>query len=47
MTFHTIDQARDLFTQFEIELFREIDEDGQAVSGPKHWHYFDVIARRL
>ena len=25
----------------------EIDEDGEAFSGPKHWHLFDIIARKL
>jgi hypothetical protein len=26
--------------------FVEEDEDGRAVSGPKHWHVFHVIAAR-
>jgi hypothetical protein len=29
-----------------IMTFNEEDEDGQADSGPKHWHVFDVIARQ-
>ena len=28
----------------DVRVFDERDEDGQAVSGPKHWHVFDVIA---
>ncbi|MEZ4861081.1 MAG: class I SAM-dependent methyltransferase [Caldilineaceae bacterium] len=44
MTFHTATAARQLFSDFTFEHFSEIDEDGRAVSGPKHWHYFDVIA---
>jgi hypothetical protein len=31
----------------EVVSFNEEDEDGQADSGPKHWHVFDVIARRV
>lgn len=46
MTFHTVASARALFNQFELEVFTEIDEDGQAVSGPKHWHVYNVIARK-
>lgn len=46
MTFHTEDQVRALFEDFEIESFREIDEDGTATNGPKHWHVFTVIARK-
>jgi len=29
----------------DVVSFNEEDEDGQADSGPKHWHVFDVIAR--
>ncbi len=46
MTFHTEDEVRNLFPEFEIEHFHELDEDGSAVSGPKHWHIFTVIARK-
>lgn len=46
MTFHTEREAHALFTSFTLEFIQEIDEDGQAVSGPKHWHYFDIIARK-
>ena len=46
MTFHTLDQVRALFEDFEIEHFHETDEDGNAVSGPKHNHMFTVIARK-
>lgn len=48
LTFHTLDQARALFASgFAVESFEEIDEDGNAFSGPKHWHVFEVIAQRL
>ncbi|MEZ4729656.1 MAG: class I SAM-dependent methyltransferase [Caldilineaceae bacterium] len=46
MTFLTISQTQEMLRSFEIESFTEIDEDGQAVSGPKHWHYFEVIGRK-
>ena len=31
---------------FEVRLLQEKDEDGPAVSGPKHWHVFHVIASK-
>ena len=46
MTFHTEDQIRALLHGFEFELFDEQDEDGLAASGPKHWHFFTIIARK-
>lgn len=46
MTFHTEERVRKLLENFEIEHFHEMDEDGNAVSGPKHWHVFTVIARK-
>jgi hypothetical protein len=46
MTFNTEEQVRRIIEDFEIEHFHEIDEDGTAVSGPKHWHIFTVIARK-
>ena len=36
-----------LATSFEIEALVEIDKEGDAFSGPKHWHIFDIIARKL
>jgi tellurite methyltransferase len=38
--------ATELLEDFEIERFDEEDEDGEACSGPKHWHLFHVVARR-
>jgi hypothetical protein len=46
MTFHTREQLEGLFTGFDVHVFREQDEDGPAVSGPKHWHMFHVIATK-
>lgn len=47
MTFHTAEQVKTLLTPFDIEIFREIEEDGQTATGqPKHWHLFTVIAQK-
>ena len=47
MTFHTEAQVRALLEDFDIESFQEMDEDGQSASGPKHWHVFTIIARKI
>lgn len=46
MTFHTRAEVKTLLAPFEIEHFHEKDETGMA-NGPKHWHIFTVIARKL
>lgn len=46
MTFFTAEQARDLFSRFDIEHFEEEEEDGRSTVGPKHWHIFHVIAKK-
>jgi tellurite methyltransferase len=43
---HTEDAVRELFRGWRMEHFHEVDEDGQALSGPKHWHLYEVIAAR-
>jgi trans-aconitate methyltransferase len=45
-TYLTEAETRALFEGLEILDFNVEDEDGPAFSGPKHWHIFDVIARR-
>lgn len=47
MTFHTEEQVCTMLAGLEIEYFHEQDEDGEAASGPKHWHVFTVIAKRM
>jgi trans-aconitate methyltransferase len=47
MTFHTETQVRAMIENLETEYFHEEDADGQAASGPKHWHVFTVIVRKL
>jgi SAM-dependent methyltransferase len=47
MNFHSAEQATALLGQaFNVEVLEETDEDGEAFSGPKHWHFFDIIARK-
>jgi tellurite methyltransferase len=47
MTFHTRVQAEALFLVFELESFDEVEEDSETVLGqPKHWHVFNVVARK-
>lgn len=44
--FHTETGARQLFAGLEILKFDVYDDDGQSFRGPKHWHIYDVIARK-
>ena len=47
MTFHSRDKIERLLAPFDVVSLREIDADGEALSGPKHWHVFHVIARKI
>lgn len=44
--FHIEAEARGLFDGLEILKFEVFEDDGQSFRGLKHWHIFDVIARR-
>jgi precorrin-6B methylase 2 len=46
MTFVDLDGLHRLLDGLEVLEIREEDQDGDSFSGPKHWHLFDVIARR-
>jgi hypothetical protein len=46
VTAHTEDEVRGLLQDLEIEHFAEVEEDGKAMNGPKHWHLYEVIAQR-
>jgi hypothetical protein len=46
MNFIELDAVRQLFDGLEIVALDEEDQDGNSFLGPKHWHVFDVIARR-
>jgi SAM-dependent methyltransferase len=45
MTFHTRQDVQALLTGLQILRLHESERDGQAFSGPKHWHTFDILAR--
>jgi tellurite methyltransferase len=48
MTFHTAAEVQGLFEDsFTMEFFQEVEEEGKAFRGPKHWHLFEVIARKI
>ena len=38
--------AEALFDGWTVERFEEEENDGEACSGPKHWHLFHVIAQK-
>ena len=46
MTFHTRHQAATLLHGLDILRLEETEHDGHAVSGPKHWHAYDILARK-
>jgi SAM-dependent methyltransferase len=46
MTFQTREALDELFATLDVHFLEEQDEDGPAVSGPKHWHVFHVIATK-
>ena len=46
MNFHTTEDVERLLDGLDVVRLDEEDEDGSSFSGPKHWHVFDVVARR-
>jgi SAM-dependent methyltransferase len=46
MRFMDAAAVRRLVHGLELLAFDEEDQDGNSFLGPKHWHVFDVIARR-
>jgi SAM-dependent methyltransferase len=46
MRFIDVDAVRRLVAGLELLALDEEDQDGNSFLGPKHWHVFDVIARR-
>ena len=46
MTSHTADVVKELLAGLTVDYFSELEHDSHAVSGPKHWHLFKVIARK-
>ena len=46
MTFLTAARVGELLGPLDVVGLDEMDEDGQAYAGPKHWHRYEVLARR-
>jgi hypothetical protein len=46
MTFRARHQVGALLDGLDILRLQETERDGPASSGPKHWHTFDIIARK-
>jgi SAM-dependent methyltransferase len=45
-SFQTADQVRRLLNGLEILRLDETERDGEAVSGQKHWHVYNILARQ-
>ncbi len=46
ITAMSVDEARRRLEGLEVLVFDEQERDGEAYSGPKHWHLAELIARR-
>ncbi len=46
LTFLDREAARALADGLDIIVFDEQEDDGDSFLGPKHWHLFDLVARR-
>ena len=46
MAFHTRHQTETLLDGLDILCLEETERDGHAFSGPRHWHTFDILARK-
>ena len=47
MTFTSKEEVQDIFAEMQILEFNEVEEDLPDILGnPKHWHVFEVIARK-
>ena len=48
MIFFTKEYVLNLFSDFKIIDFKEIEKDGKTALGKtKHWHIFNVIAKKI
>jgi SAM-dependent methyltransferase len=45
MSFHGGGEVSRLLDGLQIMQLRETEYDGEAYSGPKHWHIYDILAR--
>jgi trans-aconitate methyltransferase len=46
MTFVDRDRVNALTAGLDVVSVDEVDADGRAYAGPKHWHRFEVVARQ-
>ncbi len=46
MTFVARDRVARMVAGLEVIAIDEEDADGDSFNGPKHWHVFDIVARR-
>jgi SAM-dependent methyltransferase len=46
MSFHSLEQVGELLDGAEVLHLKESEWDGEAASGAKHWHVFDVLFRQ-
>ncbi len=47
-THHTREQAEALLRDhFEIEVFEEVEEERMGGGKAKHWHYFEIVAKKV
>lgn len=48
MSFHTKEEIEEELKNLQIILIEEFEKDGTKADGtPKHWHVFNVIARKI
>ena len=48
MVFLSKEEVLNLFKDFEIVEFKECEKDGKTGLGKmKHWHTFDIIAKKI
>jgi len=48
MTFHSEEEARATFSDMELISFEEVERDSRTASGePKHWHFFNIVAKKI
>ena len=48
ITFHNEQEVRALLSDMEIIELEEYDKDSKLANGsPKHWHYFNIIAKKI
>jgi hypothetical protein len=46
MVFHDLHHVRHLLYSLEILELRETERDGDAFSGPKRWHVYEIPAQQ-